>query len=632
MDNATVQNEPRPSKKSTDEETTSICFQKGATYKSMGLLAEAVSEFEKCLADKALRFFAVREIASCFVALDAEDRAEKMLLRALIYRQIPRSDRLWVSSDLADLYIKQGKLEFALERLLQISNEDPEFLPGLEKRIQQLYESIESLSGRNEVASTDENLPPDRVEGVVDDARRRSHRVRFSNRVMYSFDQASWSTGYSTDISKSGIFVLTYKPIPVGSVVFLKFGLPEALGKNTLEIIGQTVRQEIKRHSQNGVVGMGVQFISVTPELRKGLYSLVKELNSKEKDDFHGKNEIRFQCDSCGRTISAATSLSGKTTKCSCGETIPVPHSTHEPSPDNPFRGYLIAGCRIDKVIGEGSAAVVYKGHHLALDIPVAVKILNALQRKTGTQIAKRFLKEARVIARIKHENIVAVMNAGEERGHSFIVMQYVAGRSLGQVLQDVEKVQLNDFIRYFLDMAAALQAAHEHSVVHGDIKPANILITPAGTAMLVDFGLVKDLKSYETEKVKGLAFGTPLYMSPEQAKGEYATDFRSDIYSLGATMYHALSGRPPFLGLTSLEVIRKQVYDDPLPLTQLAPELPSKIADIIMKTLAKDPSDRFQSAEALRQDLMKVSRDMAINQFKPLLKMKFKNIPRDEE
>lgn len=624
--------EQHPPNELTLQDSAAVCFQKAATYKSMGLLAEAVAEFENCFSDKALRFFAVREIASCYVALGAEDKAEKILLRGLVSRQIPKSEKLWICSDLADFYLKQDKLELALDRLVQIKNEDPKFLPDLEKRIQDLYELIQSLSGRHQSTAVDDSGLWEQTESISGDARRRSRRVRFSNRVLYSFDQVSWNTGYSTDISKSGMFVLTYKPIPVGSLVFLRFGMPESLGKNTLEMIGQTVRQEIKRHTQTGVVGMGVQFISVNQELRRKLYSLVKELYSKEKDEIHGKGEIRFQCDSCGRIISAAVSLADKTTKCACGETIPVPCAKHSPTPDNPFRGYVLAGCRMDKMIGEGSAAVVYRGHHLALDIPVAVKILNPFQKKTGTQIAQRFLKEARVVARIKHENIVAVMNAGEEKGHSFIIMQYVAGRSLSQVLQEPEKVKLNDFIRIFLDMTSALQTAHEHSIVHGDIKPANILITPAGTAMLVDFGLVKDLKDYEKEKIKGLAFGTPLYMSPEQARGEYATDFRSDIYSLGATMYHVLSGRPPFLGLTSIEVIRKHVYDAPTPLINLVPEAPVKLAEVIMKTLEKDPSDRFQSADALRQELLKISRDLAIDQFKPLLKMKFKGIPRDEE
>jgi tRNA A-37 threonylcarbamoyl transferase component Bud32 len=635
-----VKAHPYPPEPSSSEETArrdslAVCFQKGTTYKSMGLLAEAIYEFEKCFADQSLKYRAVREIASCFLAHDSEDQAEKILLKALISPKIPQLEKLRVYADLADLYVKQDKLESALERLLQIRNEEPEFVPGLEQRIEELYSRVESVSGRNEVGITAESDPADpleQTESVVGDVRRRARRVRFSNRVMYSFDQANWSTGYSTDISKSGMFVLTYKPIPVGSLVFLKFGLPESLGRKSLELIGQTVRQETKRHSQDGVLGMGVHFISVTPELRKKLLVLVTELYSKEKDESQGDSEIRFQCDFCGRVLSAAESLSGQTTTCTCGQTIPVPYAKHSPAPDNPFRGAVLAGCRIDKMIGEGSAAIVYKGHHLALDIPVAVKILNPFQKKTGTQMAKRFLKEARVIARIKHENIVAVMNAGEEKGRSFIIMQYVAGRSLAQVLQDTDKVKLNDFIRVFLDITAALQAAHEHSIIHGDIKPANILITPAGTAMLVDFGLVKDLKAYEGEKTKGLAFGTPLYMSPEQAKGEYATDFRSDIYSLGATMYHALSGRPPFLGLTGLEVIRKQIYDKPISLTELTPEVPAKIADLVAKTLAKDPADRFPSAEMLRQALMKISRDVAIDQFKPLLKMKFKAVPQDEE
>jgi tRNA A-37 threonylcarbamoyl transferase component Bud32/Tfp pilus assembly protein PilZ len=616
----------RPSNHVPHSDDTAISFQKGSTYKEMGLLNEAISEYEKCLVDPAFRIRALREIGACYSAQNSPEKAERIFLRALLYPQISPHEKAKIHAELAEIYVHQSKLEAALERLLHLKDTDPDYLPDLEAKIKNLYDSLESTFWEepNDTSGTGEVIHP-YAGNNFEDARRSSPRVRFSSRILYSFDEANWNTGYSTDISKSGIFVLTYKPVPVGSLVFMKFEMPESFGPTPLKILGQTVRQESKKHSKNGVLGMGIQFISVDPNLSEKLKLLVQELQEREERDLASHKEIRFQCEHCGRVVGAEKSLSGKSITCFCGTELAVPFPTHNPTDDNPFRGYLLAGCRMDGVIGSGSAATVYKGHHLALDIPVAIKILSPMQKRIGSQIAKRFLTEARIIARIKHENIVAVMNAGEENGNNFIVMQYVAGRSLGQLLQSNDQIDLNQFIRFFLDVSAALQAAHEHDVVHGDIKPANILITPAGTAMLVDFGLVKDLKAFEEEKTKGLALGTPLYMSPEQAKGEYATEFRSDIYSLGATMYHALAGRPPFYGMTSLEVIRKQISEAPAHISDLVSDAPDRLADLIMKALEKDPARRFQSAEALRHELLKISRDVAIDRFKPLLKKRLK-------
>lgn len=251
------------------------------------------------------------------------------------------------------------------------------------------------------------------------------------------------------------------------------------------------------------------------------------------------------------------------------------------------------------------------------------MKILHSQVKRAQTQMAKRFLKEARVIARIKHPNIVGVMNAGEEQGYSFIVMQYVVGRSLEYTLMKGLQISANDFMRLALDVCGALGAAHQNGIVHGDVKPANILVTSVGTAMLVDFGLVKDLRTYKDETPAGKALGTPLYMSPEQARGESSVDIRADIYSLGATFYQVLSGRPPFVAATAKEVIRKHLTEDPVPLKKLLPQIPQILSDLVSKAMQKKPEERFQSSEALKQELLNLCRDMAVTQFKPLSKRK---------
>ncbi len=612
-----------------------VSFEKGETYRDMGLLKEAIAEFERAMSDEVLKYRASRRIAACLMDLDFPVQAEKVLLRALCLPDIQKKDRLWIYSDLADLYIRLERPEAALERLLHIRNEDPSFFPDLAERVTELYRRVDfsafdTPSTDTPGARSDESLSrakDEQREAVqedtttqYDDPRRRAPRYKFSTRVQYSFDEVAWETGYSTDISALGMFVLTHRPVFLGGLVFLKFELPNSIGHDPLQIIGQVVRQENKRQQKGAVLGMGVQFVSLNETLKGVLHALVDWLQAHEKKDRKKAALVRFHCDACGRIITAPEALSGKPGKCVCGESVPVPFSRHTPAPDNPLRGLRLAGCRIDKVIGKGSVATVYKGHHLTLDIPVAIKILSPELRKTESQLAERFLKEAKVIARISHANIVSVMNAGEEHGHRFIVMQFVPGRSLAQALANQERLAANDFIRVFLDVCNALNAAHEHSIVHGDVKPANILLTTSNNAMLVDFGLVKDLKTYRESPERTGAMGTPLYMSPEQARGEHATDFRSDIYSLGATMYHVLAGRPPFPGLTALEVIRKHI-EQPFPMpTELRSDVPGRIWEIVAKTMEKKPEDRFQSVNELKQELLMVSRDVAVHEYKPLL------------
>jgi tRNA A-37 threonylcarbamoyl transferase component Bud32/Tfp pilus assembly protein PilZ len=605
-----------------------VALTKGETYKDMGLLAEAISEFAKALSDKSLQHRASRRIAACMLDLNLPDQAERVLLRSLCLPDISKKDRLWIYSDLVDLYVKLGRIEAALERLIQMRNDDDGFVPDLAERIEALYTKIDFREFerhledlQNSPLGTTAKLadsPPAAEMGKGADPRRRASRYRFSNLVQYSFDQSVWYSGYSNDISILGIFVLTHQPVPVGSIAFLKFHLPASIREAPVEIIGHVVRQENKQGSEGGVLGMGVHFVAVDRQLKRHLALLVKTLSAEEKKAHKKTAVIRSHCDSCGRILTFSEAMAGQKGACACGKTVPVPVVRHSPTTENPLRGFHLAGCRIDRVIGKGSVATVYKGHHLTLDIPVAIKILSATQKLAGSQLAERFLKEARVIARINHANIVAVMNAGEEHGHRFIVMQYVPGRTLGDVLIRRNNLKSHDLIRIFLDVCDALQAAHEHSMVHGDVKPANILLTGEHRAMLVDFGLVKDLATYQQSDDRGKTLGTPLYMSPEQARGEREVDFRSDIYSLAATMYHVLAGEPPFGGLTAKEVIRKHM-EDPLPVpTRLPLPVPERMWEIIARAMEKKPENRYQSVKELKEALLQVSRSVTAEELKP--------------
>jgi eukaryotic-like serine/threonine-protein kinase len=323
-------------------------------------------------------------------------------------------------------------------------------------------------------------------------------------------------------------------------------------------------------------------------------------------EQHHRAPRIRFHCDKCGRTLRSAEEFAGQSGTCTCGNSVTVPFPYLNPTADNPLRGLHLAGCRIDHVIGRGSSATVYKGRHLVLDLPVAIKILDHTHAKQDPTAANRFLEEARIVAKLHHPNIVSVINGGEESGRSFIVTRHVVGTSLGRMLRKKERISAKRFCRVFLDACRALQAAHRLSIVHGDVKPDHIIVTPRWRAILIDFGLVDNLRHYEGDHEGKRAIGTPTYMSPEQARGEQAYDFRADIYSLGATMYHALVGRPPFQGSSLVEVLRKHAEEPLERPREVSPLIPRSLSDLVCKAMAKKPEERFQSMSALRRALEK--------------------------
>lgn len=612
-----------------------LCFQKGLAYKEMGLVKEAVNEFQKALSDDVLKYGAGRQIAACLIQTGQFEEAERVLVQILLALEIPREDRLNAALDLADLYLTVNRTESALERLVQVYHECPDFSPGLREKIRELQSELGISNSREEAdhgfaAAIIAAAHQAEIAYTTTMESRFSQyfaqwsnqpKVNISNPVGYSFDQTNWSTGYYTYVSLSGMFIITYSAIPVGCLVFLRFALPDESIQESLEIIGQAIREESGDGSPDSVLGMEVRFIKIADNDEQVLRAFIERQHTEEEEAAQEIEKIRFLCDNCGRIVSVDTIGCGKRVRCLCGESVQVPYSDHTPTRKNPLRGAQLAGCRIDEVIGDGATAIVYKAHHLVLDIPVAVKVFHSIQQHCGNEMTNRFLTEARVVARINHPNVVAIMNAGEERGYYFIVMQYVRGGSLFDLLKQRVDFCLTDFIRVFVDLCSALSAAHQQTVVHGDLKPANILITHSGKAMLGDFGLVRVLRKYREVDPSKVIKGTPMYMSPEQARGGADVDVRSDIYSLGATMYHVLTGRPPFEGLTYRDVIRKHLDEEPPSPLFLNPAIPSLLSSLVMKTLRKDPEERLPSAEDLRRRLIHLAATQGIREIKPVSK-----------
>jgi predicted Ser/Thr protein kinase len=244
--------------------------------------------------------------------------------------------------------------------------------------------------------------------------------------------------------------------------------------------------------------------------------------------------------------------------------------------------------------LGKGAMGVVYLGRDPVIGRLVALKTIRVAAEDDIEQreFNERFLREAQAAGTLSHPNIVTVHDVGEEEETSFIAMEYVEGKNLKQVIREKEKLSYDRIAEIIAQVADALDYAHRKGIVHRDVKPANIIITPDGTVKITDFGIAKIETSSLTET--GQFLGTPNYMSPEQVTGE-TVDGRSDLFSLGVVLYELLTKKKPFLGDNVTSISYKIVHEDFPRLEKVDPDIPSEFAPIFAKALAKDPSARFQ-------------------------------------
>ena len=255
---------------------------------------------------------------------------------------------------------------------------------------------------------------------------------------------------------------------------------------------------------------------------------------------------------------------------------------------------------RLEHELGGGGMSRVFVAHDPTLDRKVVVKVL--LPELAAGVSVSRFRREIQLAARLQHPHIVPLLTAGESQGLPYFVMPYVAGESLRARVAREGELPVTEAIRILRDVVSALVYAHSTGVMHRDIKPDNVLLS-GGVAVVTDFGVAKALSvSSEGHEAVGLtsmgmALGTPAYMAPEQATGDPQTDHRADIYSLGATAYEMLSGRPPFIGRSPQAVLAAHVVETPEPIDRLRPAVPAPLAALVTACLAKRPADRPQSA-----------------------------------
>jgi serine/threonine protein kinase len=245
-------------------------------------------------------------------------------------------------------------------------------------------------------------------------------------------------------------------------------------------------------------------------------------------------------------------------------------------------------------VLGQGGMGVVLKAHDEALNRVVAIKVL-APRLAVSPVARKRFIREARAVAAVTHDNVVAVHAVVEQS--PYLVMQYIAGLSLQQCLEAGGPLPVETVVRVGAEIAAGLAAAHAQGLVHRDIKPSNVLLEPGTERVkITDFGLARAVDD-EAVTQSGAIMGTPLYMSPEQARGDLL-DARSDLFSLGSVLYALCSGASPFRASGMMAVLRRVIEDDPRPLVEVNPTIPLWLSRIVHRLLAKDPDNRYQSAD----------------------------------
>ncbi|MCO5169539.1 MAG: extracellular solute-binding protein [Planctomycetes bacterium] len=263
--------------------------------------------------------------------------------------------------------------------------------------------------------------------------------------------------------------------------------------------------------------------------------------------------------------------------------------------------------------IGRGGMGVVYRAIDQDLKREVALKVLS-VELSDDARELERFRREATLASKLRHPRIIGVYSFGEVEGRPFYTMPLVEGRSLKEVLQQEGPLPPKRAAKLIEQVAVAIDAAHQQRVVHRDLKPANILLDPDGGPLILDFGLAKDLGRAPDLTRSGEVLGTPCYMSPEQARGEAThADHRVDVYALGAILFELLTGRPPYEGLTANEVLHKILTQDPPPPAGLRPDVPYELETICLKALVREPFFRYQTADALADDLRRFVEDRPV-------------------
>jgi serine/threonine-protein kinase len=266
-----------------------------------------------------------------------------------------------------------------------------------------------------------------------------------------------------------------------------------------------------------------------------------------------------------------------------------------------------IPGYKLIEKVGSGAMGMVFKARQVSLDRTVAIKVLPRKHTEDPTFV-DRFYAEGRAAARLNHPNIVQAIDVGQAGEWHFFVMEFIEGHTVYDHFQQHGKYDEAQAVRIVIQIAEALRHAHEKGFMHRDVKPKNIMITREGVAKLADMGLAREVTDKEAAEAEaGKAYGTPYYISPEQVRGSVNVDQRADIYGLGATFYHMVTGRVPFDGANASAVMAKHVKQALTPPDHVNPKLSAGVSEIIEMMMAKERDKRYRTAAELLDDLRSV-------------------------
>jgi eukaryotic-like serine/threonine-protein kinase len=271
---------------------------------------------------------------------------------------------------------------------------------------------------------------------------------------------------------------------------------------------------------------------------------------------------------------------------------------------------FLLGRYEVGPLLGSGGTAEVFEGFDRVLARRVAIKVLYSRFAR-DPQFVERFKREARAAASLTHPNVVGVYDTGEQAGTHFIVMEFVEGRSLAEILAQDGKLAPDRAARLLVDVSAALGAAHARGLIHRDVKPANVMVTPRDQVKVMDFGIARAAAAAALTESAHVV-GTAKYMAPEQAQAK-EVDGRTDIYALGVCLYECLTGQVPFVGDSPVAVATRHVTEDPRPPRELDPDIPETFEQITLRAMAKDPAKRYQTAAEVGEDLQRAAAGRAL-------------------
>ncbi|MFP4052613.1 MAG: serine/threonine protein kinase [Phycisphaerae bacterium] len=272
-------------------------------------------------------------------------------------------------------------------------------------------------------------------------------------------------------------------------------------------------------------------------------------------------------------------------------------------------RGRQIPGYQILSKLGSGAMATTFKAKQLSLDRLVAIKVLPRRLSENADYV-ERFYREGKAAAKLNHANIAQAFDVGEAGGYHYFVMEYVEGHTLYDEIAAGKVFSEQEALGVVIQLAKALEHAHTQGLIHRDVKPKNIMITDDGQVKLVDMGLARSVAdSVVAQSEAGKAFGTPYYISPEQIRGEVDIDFRADIYSLGATLYHMVTGRVPFEGESPTAVMHKHLKETLTPPDHINTRLSAGLGEVVEVMMAKDRNRRYGSTSDLLLDLQSIEK-----------------------